>query len=378
MTDTKSTGATGSDTTVTDIGFYTPPALEDGHQPGEVLRLRPTPTPNLTGAGLAWQILYVSRDSHGELIPVSGTVITAEGIDGLGCAPMLVYHPSFHGLGGNCAPSRLLAAGTEPDRDQISAALARHWSVAVVDGEGLGVIGHGPHTFLAGRAAGQVMLDLGRAAAWIPALNATDAPIVLWGYGDGGRAAVWAGGLAPNYAPELDLRGIAAGAVVTDPGELLRLVDTSPWRGLGLAVLIGLARAHRHLPLRHVFTKEARWLLADAEASNMVKLCKRYRHSVATWCERLDPWNDPMWRHVFALELTPASVVPAVPVHLYHSDADAIVPVEFGRRLCTDYRAHGAHVDWREYDADHFRTARVATDDVLDHLAEDLTHPRRV
>ncbi|MGY2093485.1 lipase family protein [Nocardia gipuzkoensis] len=62
-------------------------------------------------------------------------------------------------------------------------------------------------TFLAGRAAGQVML--------------------VWGYADGARAAVWAGGLAPGYAPELDLRGIAAGAVVTDPGQLLRLVDTS-------------------------------------------------------------------------------------------------------------------------------------------------------
>lgn len=82
-------------------------------------------------------------------------------------------------------------------------------------------------TFLAGRAAGQVMPDLGRAAARGPARNATNAPIVLWGYTDGARAAVWAGGLAPGCAPELDLRGIAAGAVVTDPGQLLRLVDTS-------------------------------------------------------------------------------------------------------------------------------------------------------
>ncbi|WP_280382923.1 lipase family protein [Nocardia wallacei] len=374
---TKTTDATNSVTTDTEVGFYTPPPLNDGHRLGEILRLRPAALPKLAGAGQAWQILYVSRDSHGEPIPVSGTVITPEAAGDLGSGPLLVYQPSFHGLGADCAPSRLLAAGTEPEAGQISAALARGWPVAVADGEGLGVLGRGPHTFLAGRAAGQVMLDLARAAARIPALNIAGCPILLWGYADGGRAAVWAGGLQPSYAPELDLRGIAAGAVVGDLGPILRHVDQSSWPGLGLAALTGLSHAHNHLPLRHVFTETARELLADVETASRSQLCKQYRQPLATWCDHPDPWDDPVWRHVLALERPSASGVPAVPVHLYHGSADTIVPPEFGRRLAHDLKARGAHVTWREYRSDHLRAARSATAAVLTAFTKDLTDATR-
>ncbi|PPJ25616.1 lipase family protein [Nocardia nova] len=361
-----------TEATSTDTDFYTPPAVVE-QQPGAILRLRPAP--QLTGAGQAWQILYASRDSYDRPIPVSGTVITPESAGELGGA-VLVYQPTFHGLGGACAPSQLLAAGTEPDSAQIRAALARGFTVAVADGEGLGVLGHGPHTLLAGRAAGQVILDLARAATHIPALHAAGAPVVWWGYGDAGRAAVWAGSLQPSCAPELDVRGIAAGAVVTDPGQILRVVNQGMWAGLGLAALIGLSHAHRHMPLRHIFTEDSRRsLLAEAEASNRVRFCDTWRHPVGVWCERPDVWNDPVWQHVFAHELLSASMVPPAPLHLYHGATDAIVPVEFGRRLARDFRSGGGRVGWREYDADHFRTARAAIGDVLDHLTEDLTRP---
>ena len=364
-----------TDTTASDTDFYTPPALDGAHRPGDILRLRPAPT--LSGAAQAWQILYVSRDSYDRPIPVSGTVITPEATTADLGGAVLVYYPSFHGLGGPAA-SQLLAMGAEPDSAQIRAALARGFVVAVTDGEGLGVIGQGPHTFLAGRAAGQVMLDLARAATRIPALNATDSPVVWWGYGDGGRAAVWAGSLQPVYAPELDVRGIAAGAVVTDPEQTLRSVNQGAWAGLGLAALIGLSHAHRHLPLRHIFTEESRrGLVAEAEVSNRVQFCQRYRHPIGIWCERPDPWADSIWQHVFTHELISVSLVPAVPVHLYHGSTDAIVPVAFGRRLAHDFRAYGGPVGWREYDTDHFRTARSAIGDVLDHLTDDLTRPTR-
>ncbi|WP_280258130.1 lipase family protein [Nocardia wallacei] len=362
-------------TTATDVDFYTPPALTRKHRLGEILRLRPTATPNLPGAGAAWQILYVSRDTHGDRIPVSGTVIAPDSAGDLGAGPVLVYYPSFHGLGGACAPSQLLAAGTEPDAEQISAALTRGWPVAVADGEGLGVLGHGPHTFLAGRAAGQVVLDLARAAVRIPALHAVGAPILVWGYADGGRAACWAGGLQPRYAPELDLRAVAAGAVVTEPGPFLRHIDASRWPALGLAGLLGLSHAHRHLTLRHVFTATARLLLTDAETASRTQLCERYQHTLAAWCDRPDPWDDPVWRHVLALELVKASGTPAVPVHLYHGTGDAVVPIEFGRRLADDLRSRGTRVEWQTYNANHFRTARTAIEDVLAALAGHLTNP---
>ncbi|WP_067885738.1 lipase family protein [Nocardia vaccinii] len=359
---------------LTDIDFYTPPVLEDHHRPGDVLRLLPTPTPGLPCAGPAWRLLYCSRDTYGELIVVSGTVISSAVGDDPD-APVVVYAPSFHGLGGpSTAPSQRLAAGNEPDIDQIGAVLARGWHVAVTDGEGLGVHGVGPHTFLAGRVAGQVMLDLGRAVARIPALHAQQSALVLWGYADGGRAAQWAGDLQPGYAPELDVRGVAAGAVVTDPGAILPLVDQSPWPMLALAGVIGLSHAHRNLPLRHVFFDEARPLVEHAGELSAQELCLRFGHRLQTWCDR-PVWDDPMWRYVFGQERTSAVVSPVVPVHLYHGRTDAIVPVEAGRELVDDYRARGVRVSWSEYTGDHFSTRTEAIEDVLARLTDHLNTP---
>ncbi|WP_067683800.1 lipase family protein [Nocardia miyunensis] len=372
MTATQTT-ETPTDTTTSDIDFYTPPALGEHHQPGEILRLRPAPTPGLPGAGSAWQVLYVSRNTCSvSPVPVSGIVITPAGpVDEL--APILLYYPAFHGLGGDCAPSQRLAAGDEPDTAQISAALARGWRVAVVDGEGLGVRGQGPHTFLAGRAAGQVMLDLGRAAARIPAMHAAHAPVVAWGYADGARAAMWAGELQPRYAPELNLRGLAAGAVITDPKQFLRKADQGSWPALGLAGLVGLSHAYGHIPLRHVFNLEVRNALLPAiEEASVDMLCARYQHRLVTWCDRT-VWKDPMWQHVFEHEHTDADLVPAVPVHLYHGITDAIVPIAFGRKLFRRYRAGGVRVSWRQYEADHSRTRTQAIEDVLDRLINTLT-----
>ncbi len=372
-TETPAPGLIPAADALTDTAFYTPPELERGHRPGAVLRLRPTQTPRLPGAGTAWQLLYVSRDTNDARIPVSGTVITPEGSDDLTAGPTLLYYPSFHGLGGDCAPSQLLAAGREPEAEQISAALAAGWRVAVPDGEGLGVRGQGPHTFLAGRAAGHVGLDLVRAVRAIPALHAADTPVVIWGYADGGRAALWAGGLQAEYAPDLDMRGIAAGAVPTDPSAIAQTLDGGPWTALGLAGLIGLSRAYQRLPLRHVLTDEARGLLMDAQAADVVTLCTRYQHPLALWCYRPDPWDDPLWRYVATRERVSASLIPGVPVHLYHGAHDTIIPAEYGQRLYQDFRARGARVSWQEYDTNHFRTAREAIADVLARLTEDLT-----
>ncbi|MQY23012.1 lipase family protein [Nocardia macrotermitis] len=348
---------------LSDAEFYTPPPVESSRGPGEILRLRPVRVPGVAGAGPAWQVLFVSRDTLGAPIPVSGTVIATEVPDE---APLLVYYPSFHGLGGP-APSQRLAAGNEPDTVQIGAALARGWHVAIPDGEGLGVLGQGPHTVLAGHAAGQIMLDLGRAAARIPALHASDAPVACWGCADGGRAAIAAGGLQRDYAPEMNVCAVAAGAVVTDLRRMLRVFDEGAWPALGLAAVLGLSRAYRHLSLRHVFATSARSLLAEVEQASVGVLCERYQHALATWCDR-DVVEDPMWQYVFAHERADTRL-PGVRVHLYHGSRDAIVPASMGRALAEDYRARGVQVSWREYDADHFRTRVEAIGEVLDFLA---------
>ncbi|OXR43355.1 putative inactive lipase [Nocardia cerradoensis] len=359
----------------TGTDFYTPPTLHDSIEPGRILRIRPTDTPALIGAGAAWQLLYTSTDTHGELTTASGIVIAPDTDPELGPGPILLYCPAFHGLGGACAPSRLLAIGAEPDTAPITAALERGWMVAVPDGENLGVTGQGPHTFLAARAAAHHTLDLTRAAAAIPDLNAQGSPVVAWGYADGARAVTVAAQLHRSYAPEVDLRGIAAGATITVPGALAASLNTSPFSALMLAGLIGLSRAYHHLPLRYVLSADGRQVIAEAETRSAPMLLAQYRRPIEHWCDRGQPWTDPMWHYVLARETIPVDQLPGVPVHLYHGARDALVPIGQSTRLLSAYREGGVEVSWRNYDRGHLDTARDAITETVARLADYLSRP---
>ncbi|MFI7189967.1 lipase family protein [Nocardia nova] len=363
------------------IDFYTPPILTRSCLPGDLLRMRPTFVPQLAHAAAAWQILYVSSNSRDEVITASGTVIlpdtnTVDRDTASIPGALLVYYPAFHGLGGR-APSQMLAVGDESDSTEISAALEQGWAVAVPDGAGLGVIGLGPHTFLAARAGGQIVLDLARAAQCVPELDTDERvvcsmPVLAWGYADGGRAVAAAGELHRRYAPEIDLRGICAGAVASDLAAIAPAVSSGPWAPLGLAALIGLSRAYPHLRLRHVLNEEGQRAISEAETLTGIELFEKYPQPLSHWCVRPDPWNDLMWRFVLASECL-AHNAPSVPLHLYHGHTDRVIPVRAGLRTLIAYRQRGSEVTWREYDSGHGGTALAAIADVVARLAQYLT-----
>ncbi|MGY2087919.1 MULTISPECIES: lipase family protein [Nocardia] len=348
--------------------FYSSPENGIAAPPGQLLRRRPITLAGLRGTGPAWQVVYATTGSRAPM-PASGTVITASPVAGAsGTGPVLVYCPSFHGLGGHCAPSRLLAEGREPESQFIATALERGWNVAVPDGPCLGMTGLGPHQFLAGAAGAHTVLDLARATCHLPELDDAG-PCVVWGYGDGGRNAVWTAEQQPSYAPELDLRGVAAGGVVADPAALITEIDGGPWAGLALAGLIGLSRAYSHLPTEHLLTDAGRETVQQARVLDAAELLLSYRHqSLGGWCERPDPWNDPLWRYVLASE-TSGRAAPQVPVHLYHGIEDALVPVAIGRSLFAEYRALGVDLSWREYSTSHVGAARDGAAEAVARLA---------
>nr|WP_269782997.1 lipase family protein [Nocardia terpenica] len=86
----------------------------------------------------------------------------------------------------------------------------RGWTVAVPDGEGF--VAPGPHKFLAARAAGHAVLDIARAVRALPDIDAAGAPVLIWGYADGGRAAIMAAEQQPDCAPR-------SGCAASRPGR---------------------------------------------------------------------------------------------------------------------------------------------------------------
>ena len=350
--------------------FFRPPILGPDARPGNLVRVRPVFCPQLTAAAGAWQFVYVTINARGETVPASGIVLIPATIPEPGTAAILLYCNQFRGLGGLCAPSQLLAVGAEPDPGGIEAALRRGWVVAIPDGEGLGLSGRGPHTFLAARNGARHLLDLARAVYWGSDLDIPVAPVVAWGYGDGGRVVAAAGELHPWYAPEIDLRGVAAGAVVSDLAALAPSITRNP--GVGLAAVAGLSTAYDQIPLRHVLTEDGTRALAQAATLTGPELAQRFPQPLSTWCRREDPWNEHWWRRVLALE-TLAHTAPPMPLHLYHGAVDGLVPPHSGRRTLIAYRQRGTEVSWLEYDAGHRDTAVAATTDVLTRLGENLT-----
>lgn len=347
--------------------FYEP--IEAVGEPGDVRRVREI---DLGSAVDACQLRYVSANSFKEPIVVSGTLIVSRK-PFAGPRPLVCYGAGVHGLGRNFAPSYLIRQGIEPEIGLINKLVRRGWAVAIPDGEGLGTAG--PHTFLAGRAAGHTMLDIARAAQRLPGATLGDGPLGIWGYSAGGRTAAWAAELQPSYAPELAPCVLVAGGVPADPYVIAANI-AGPLQGLIFAGLVGLSAAYHHLPLRDILTEVGLAAAARAEHEDAAGLLTNFAQPLRAYSHLADPWDTPHWQQVLQAERN-GTRCPAAPIHLYHATDDVLCPISMGRKLAEDYRALGATVTWTELDTDHLSGLVRGFHLVLDTLDRHLTADTR-
>ena len=356
-----------------------PPSLDPFYatasgRPGEVLRCRPVRL-EPTGPACAWQLVYGSTGARGQSIAVSGTLLVpAAPWTGPGERPILAYGVGVHGLGRDAAPGYLLRLGTEAELPLIELALARGWAVAVSDGDGLGT--PGPHTYGAGAPGGHALLDIVRASIHSGLGLGAESPVLVWGYSEGGRCAAWAAESQPAYAPELRLRGVAAGGVPSDLRAVAQAIDGGPFSGLGLAVLVGLAHAHQDPALWEILSESGRAAAAHAATLDAVGLIVEYPGPMREHTVRDDPWDEPVWRELLDRERAGRGR-PQAPVYLYHVPDDQLVPYPLGRDLLRDYTALGADVTWSDVAADeHLAGAFAGAPAALDWLAARLPASR--
>jgi pimeloyl-ACP methyl ester carboxylesterase len=67
----------------------------------------------------------------------------------------------------------------------------------------------GPHPYMIGEGEARAALDSVRAARQMSELT-LDQRMVVWGYSQGGHAALWTGIVGPRYAQDLEILGVAA------------------------------------------------------------------------------------------------------------------------------------------------------------------------
>jgi pimeloyl-ACP methyl ester carboxylesterase len=186
--------------------------------PGTLLRYEPLAGLPRNYRARAWRILYVTRDYRMRPILSTGMVVLPDkAAKAAGERRFVAWAHPTTGIARKCAPS-LRAAPTKAIGG-LNELVAAGIVVAATDYPGLGTVG--PVGYLVGRGQAYATIDSVRAAQQIPEVGGGK-DFALWGYSQGGHAALFAAELARGYAPELALKGVAAVAPPTDLPRLMQ------------------------------------------------------------------------------------------------------------------------------------------------------------
>jgi alpha-beta hydrolase superfamily lysophospholipase len=266
--------------------FYDPPAEIPG-EPGVLLRSEPT-TRDVPEGARGWRILYTTTDHLGKPTVASGLILAP--VDpGVGPRPVIAWTHGTTGADPACAPSVLGDPypfdPTIPALDQV---MANGWIFVATDYAGLGT--PGPHPYLIGEGEGRSALDSVRAARQINELNMEDRTVV-WGHSQGGHAALWTGILAPSYAPDVNVIGVAALAPASNIIGLVEGVkDTPVGKIITSFFLRAYTEAYPELRFDEMVNRSARWITRD-----VAKRCLAGPGALASIVQVTRLLNGPIW-----------------------------------------------------------------------------------
>lgn len=358
--------------------FYVPPSPLPEGKPGDVIRSRTvqpgTPTPRALAD--TWQVMYRSTDALGKPQAVTATVMVPKG-GTPASRPVVGWGPGTQGPAFRCTPSRMIAKGALYEQWVINAMLRAGYAVAVPDYEGYRP---GPKTtYMVGKSLGPALIDAVRAAQRLPATGlAADAPVVFRGYSQGGGAALWAGEFQPDYAPELNLKGIVAGGV---PGNLMEValpLNGRPGSGFLFYALIGLDNAYPELKFGDVLNDAGRAMVADLGTGGCaLEMINKYGNKPLSAYVTRSPLVDAPWVARYTENTLGSGPKIKVPVFQYHATQDALVEPDQADALHKQYCAQGVPLTWKTYDttghppvADHLWPIQAANAEAMTYLAD--------
>ena len=307
--------------------FYAPPQPLDA-APGTLLRTEPlafadpVETTDVEG-GTAYRMLYVSARPDGTaavsgaMVFIPDTPAPAEG------RPVLAWAHGTVGMGDACAPSRS-TKGINDMAGWLEQALSLGWVVVATDYVGLGT--PGPELYLVAQAE---VNDLVHSVQAVRQWDLADAGTryAVYGHSQGGHSALWAGHLAEEIDPTLDLVGVAAAAPAAMLPEIVSVQwDTAAGWAIGPEALVAWRAIDPSLPLQGVVT--------DAGISNYERLADECimlaaleglaRNDLGQSFFAVDPVTAPGWSSVIE-DQTPPPLPADMPVFVAQGTADEVV-----------------------------------------------------
>ena len=292
--------------------FYdVPDPLPEG-EPGELIRYERIDTPDVADR-LRYRVMYHSRDALDRDAAVTGLVSVPVGPAPEGGWSTLSWGHGTVGLAPACAPSRdgggIPAFGTEG-------------ILVASDYLGLGPNGQ-LHAYLSGEAEGHSVIDIVRAARQLPDVAASDEWTTV-GISQGGHAVLFAGELAPDYAPELDLVGtvsMAPGSNLdqTYPGDVPLTVNA-----VKAMAIYGMAVDHPEVRPEDYATPALEALAEQMRTRCLVDLTAQIAAMPANGYWTVDPLTTELGREVSRAN-SPGRVAADAPVLLVQGDKDIVV-----------------------------------------------------
>lgn len=338
--------------------FYAGPSPLPRQKAGTLIWSAPIDAP---AGARAWKVLYHSRSLQNRDIVVSGVVVVPDGTKPAAGRPVLTWAHGTTGTADKCAPSKSASVAKElPD---IDAFVRAGYVVTATDYEGLGT--PGLHPYLVGASEGRGVLDIVRAAGQLSGAGISD-DVVIFGHSQGGHAALWAGQIAPEYAPELHVQGVVAAAPASDLTTLYGAASALPaYMGYIVMAGQGFAAAYPDLDLGDILTPAAEKETKTAAAT----LCQNeidaqfgagHAPIVTT-----SPLSVPEWAATIA-ENTPGAVATKAPTLVVQGGADPLVPPSLNRTYVQDHCADGGGgFEYHEYPgADHSGVMTASANDV--------------
>lgn len=358
-----------------DMNFYSPPSPLPAGNHGDLIWYRPAnATPPGAPVSDTWNVLYHSVDTLGATNVVTGTVLIPKAPwNGSGTRPIITYAIGTHGLCQTCAPSIQLENGIDYESSNITAALRAGYALVITDNPGF-TNGDTP-TYMVGISQAHAALDIIKAAKQIPAIPLDkDTEVAIWGYSQGGQTAAWAGQLQPQYMPELNIVGVAAGGIPADLIAVGNNTDNKVGSGFLLQVLMGLgAQYPEDLPLDSLINVEGQAVMNDIKGmcvfedlfafmfvslSDLIIGNLSLHELVSTYA------YDQLTSQ--KLGGTPIKV----PVYMYHGTSDEFIPLEPTLQLKETYCSMGVDTTFAVFPGEHIITQFHAAPYVLSWLSD--------
>jgi pimeloyl-ACP methyl ester carboxylesterase len=327
--------------TAAPAAFYNPdPAALATAVPGQNMATLELRAP----AGMrAWTVVYSSTGLDGKPVAVSGLVLAPAKAPASGGSPIVAWAHGTTGVADNCAPSRKGVYGIP---SELRGLVEQGYVVAATDYQGLGT--DGIHPYIVGISEGRSVLDSIRSARALVDAHAGSQVVVI-GHSQGGHAALWAGELAPTYAPELHLLG----ATGTSPPADLMAWETWSYNQAADGVLLdALAPLLIFGVWSQVYDLPLDFLTDAGRASAQTGAASCFPGEIQTTPYLSDPAQEPAWREKL-VENSPGGAHTPVPLVVVAARDDAVVVYDSQASGVAALCEAGDTVEFRTVSGDH-------------------------